>query len=147
MLIGDIVKLSFNSLNDQRMRSFLTILGIAVGIASVVLLTSIGEGVQQFTIAEFTQFGTNLIGINPGKSTTLGTSGALINNVRPLSIADEESLKHIPGVIEGQEKALLLFGTLSVFFNDTATAEIYTLSLHDALPISGNCLQRFDGLE
>lgn len=100
MLIGDIVKLSFNSLNDQRMRSFLTILGIAVGIASVVLLTSIGEGVQQFTIAEFTQFGTNLIGINPGKSTTLGTSGALINNVRPLSIADEESLKHIPGVID-----------------------------------------------
>jgi putative ABC transport system permease protein len=100
MFIGDIVKLSFHSLTDQRMRSFLTILGIAVGIASVVLLTSIGEGVQQFTVAEFTQFGTNLIGINPGRSTTLGTSGAIINNVRPLSIADEESLRRIPGVID-----------------------------------------------
>jgi len=100
MFIRDVVKLSFNSLIHQRMRSFLTILGIAVGIASVVLLTSIGEGVQQFTVAEFTQFGTNLIGINPGRSTTLGTSGAIINNVRPLSIADEEALRRIPGVID-----------------------------------------------
>jgi putative ABC transport system permease protein len=99
MFIRDIVKLSFSSLIDQRMRSFLTILGISVGIASVVLLTSIGEGIQKFTLAEFTQFGTNLIGINPGRSTTLGTSGAIINNVRPLSIADEESLRRVPGVI------------------------------------------------
>ena len=100
MFIRDVVKLSLSSLIDQRMRSFLTILGISVGIASVVLLTSIGEGIQQFTLAEFTQFGTNLIGINPGRSTTLGTSGALINNVRPLSIEDEESLRKIPGVID-----------------------------------------------
>jgi putative ABC transport system permease protein len=100
MLIRDVIKLSFSSLVDQRMRSFLTILGISVGIASVVLLTSIGEGIQQFTLAEFTQFGTNLIGINPGRSTTLGTSGAIINNVRPLSINDEESLRKIPGVID-----------------------------------------------
>lgn len=100
MFIRDIVKLSLSSLIDQRMRSFLTILGISVGIASVVLLTSIGEGIQKFTLAEFTQFGTNLVAINPGRSTTLGTSGAIINNVRPLSIADEESLKRIPGVVD-----------------------------------------------
>jgi putative ABC transport system permease protein len=99
MFIRDVVRLALNSLIDQRMRSFLTILGISVGIASVVLLTSIGEGIQKFTLAEFTQFGTNLIGINPGRSTTLGTSGALINNVRPLSISDEESLRRLPGVI------------------------------------------------
>lgn len=100
MYIRDIVKISFSSLVDQRMRSFLTILGIAVGIASVVLLTSIGEGVHRFTLAEFTQFGTNLIGINPGRSTTVGMSGAVINNIRPLSIADEEALRHLPGVID-----------------------------------------------
>ncbi len=100
MFIRDVVKLSLSSLIDQRMRSFLTILGIGVGIASVVLLTSIGEGIQRFTLAEFTQFGTNLIGINPGRSTTFGTSGAIINNIRPLSIADELSLRKIPGVID-----------------------------------------------
>lgn len=100
MRFRDLVKLSIGSLFDQRMRSFLTILGIAVGIASVVLLTSIGEGVHRFTLAEFTQFGTNLIGINPGRATTLGTSGAVINNVRPLTIGDEEALSRIPGVVD-----------------------------------------------
>lgn len=100
MRIRDIVKISLSSLVDQRTRSFLTILGIAVGIASVVLLTSIGEGVHRFMLAEFTQFGTNLIGINPGRSTTFGTSGAIINNIRPLAIADEEALRRIPGVID-----------------------------------------------
>jgi putative ABC transport system permease protein len=100
MLAGDVVRLALRSLLDQRMRSFLTILGIGVGIASVVLLTSIGEGVQQFTVAEFTQFGTNLIGINPGRTTTLGTSGAIINNVRPLTIDDEEALRKLPGVLD-----------------------------------------------
>lgn len=96
----DLIRLSLGSLVDQRMRSFLTILGIAVGIASVVLLTSIGEGVRRFMLSEFTQFGTNLIGINPGKTSTVGVSGAIINNIRPLSIADEEALRQIPGVID-----------------------------------------------
>lgn len=100
MLLRDLIRLSLSSLADQRMRSFLTILGIAVGIASVVLLTSIGEGVRRFMLSEFTQFGTNLIGINPGKTSTVGVSGAIINNVRPLSIADEEALRQIPGVID-----------------------------------------------
>ena len=98
MRIGDLLILSWQSLVTQRLRSLLTILGIAVGIGAVVLLTSIGEGVHRFTLSEFTQFGTNLIGINPGKTTTFGTSGALINTVRPLSLADEEALKRVPGV-------------------------------------------------
>lgn len=100
MLFKDIFRISFSSLLDQRLRSLLTLLGIAVGIAAVVLLTSIGEGVHRFTLAEFTQFGTNLIGINPGRTTTAGMSGALINTVRPLTIADEEALRYIPGVID-----------------------------------------------
>jgi len=81
------------------MRSWLTILGITVGIASVVLLTSIGEGVHRFVMAEFTQFGTNLIAVNPGKTTTAGVSGAIISNVRPLSLADETALRLIPEVL------------------------------------------------
>jgi len=100
MYARDIIKISLGSLIDQRLRSVLTILGIGVGIASVVLLTSIGEGIHRFTLAEFTQFGTNLIAINPGRSTTAGVSGALVNTVRPLSIADEEALRRIPGVID-----------------------------------------------
>ena len=99
MLLKDSVKLSLAALFSQRMRSFLTTLGITVGIASVVLLTSLGEGVHRFVLSEFTQFGTNLIGVTPGKATTAGMSGAIISNVRPLSMDDAAALKRIPNII------------------------------------------------
>lgn len=99
MLIYDSAKLAIASLSSQRMRSFLTALGIAVGIASVVLLTSIGEGIHKFVLSEFTQFGTNLIAVSPGKTTTAGMSGALISNVRPLSIDDALALAQTPKIL------------------------------------------------
>ncbi len=81
------------------MRSGLTALGIAVGIAAVVLLTSVGEGIHRFVLGEFTQFGTNLIAVNPGKTTTSGMSGAMISNIRPLSLADAMALEKVPRII------------------------------------------------
>jgi putative ABC transport system permease protein len=99
MLINDSAKLATAALSSQRMRSFLTALGIAVGIASVVLLTSIGEGIHKFVLSEFTQFGTNLIAVSPGKTTTAGISGAIISNVRPLSIDDALALGRSPKIL------------------------------------------------
>ena len=99
MLINDSAKLATAALSSQRMRSFLTALGIAVGIASVVLLTSIGEGIHKFVLSEFTQFGTNLIAVSPGKTTTAGMSGAIISNVRPLSIDDALALGRSPKIL------------------------------------------------
>jgi putative ABC transport system permease protein len=99
MLLKDSVKLSLAALFSQRMRSFLTTLGITVGIASVVLLTSLGEGVHRFVLSEFTQFGTNLIGVTPGRATTAGMSGGIISNVRPLSMDDAAALKRLPNII------------------------------------------------
>ncbi len=99
MLISDSTKLAMGAIFSQRMRSFLTILGIAVGIASVVLLTSIGEGIHRFVLSEFTQFGTNLIAVSPGKTTTAGMSGAIISNVRPLSIDDALALERNPRIL------------------------------------------------
>jgi putative ABC transport system permease protein len=98
MQIRDYLHLTVSSLIAQRMRSFLTGLGIAVGIAAVVLLTSIGEGVHQFVLSEFTQFGTTLVGINPGKATTSGTSMGVFGTERPLTIEDSEALKRLPFV-------------------------------------------------
>ena len=99
MRIQDTTKISLTAIISQPMRSFLTALGIAVGIASVVLLTSLGEGVQKYVLSEFTQFGTNLIAVTPGKATTSGPPGAMINNVRPLSLDDALALSKIPKII------------------------------------------------
>ncbi|MCB1802184.1 MAG: ABC transporter permease [Gammaproteobacteria bacterium] len=98
MRLADFIELTGSAILAQRTRSLLTGLGIAVGIASVVLLTAIGEGVQRFVVQEFTQFGTNLIAISPGKTETFGISGAMISSVRPLSLDDAESLARLPQV-------------------------------------------------
>src|SRR3989442_14666337 len=68
----DLMRLSWGAVAGHRLRSALTMLGIAIGIASVILLTSIGEGIRVYVLSEFTQFGTNLIAVNPGKSNTTG---------------------------------------------------------------------------
>ncbi|MEN8781319.1 MAG: ABC transporter permease [Desulfobacterales bacterium] len=98
MGFNDFIRLSLGAVFSHRLRSFLTALGIAVGVAAVVLLTSLGEGVHRFVLSEFTQFGTNLIGINPGKTTTVGVSGAIISNVRPMTLDDAQAMKRIPEV-------------------------------------------------
>lgn len=92
----DFLVLTGSSLIAHRLRSVLTALGIAVGIAAVVLLTSIGEGIHKFVLAEFTQFGTTLVAINPGKATTAGTSMGVFGTERPLTIEDAEALKRLP---------------------------------------------------
>lgn len=95
MLTRDLLLLTTSAIAAQRLRSLLTALGIAVGIAAVILLTSLGEGIHRFVLAEFTQFGTNLVGINPGRATTAGTSMGVFGTERPLSIQDALALKRL----------------------------------------------------
>lgn len=102
MLGRDALHLTLSSVIGQRMRSLLTALGIAIGIASVVLLTAIGSGIHHFILAEFTQFGTNIIGINPGRVTTAGGSVGMFGTVRPLTIEDAEALERLPEVIASE---------------------------------------------
>ena len=90
--------MSWRSLAAQRSRSLLTLLGIAVGIAAVILLTSIGEGLHRFVLAEFTQFGTNVIQITPGKAITGGANPGFPSSVRPLTLADTQALNRVPNV-------------------------------------------------
>jgi putative ABC transport system permease protein len=99
MTLRDLVALSIRALTAHRLRSVLTLLGIAVGIAAVILLTSIGEGVHRFVLAEFTQFGTNVIEIAPGKTKASGGPGGLQTTVRLLTIDDAEALGRVPGIV------------------------------------------------
>ncbi len=98
MLGRDFIRLTVGAVLAHRLRSALTMLGIAIGIAAVVLLTSIGEGVHKYVLAEFTQFGSNLIGVNPGRTTTHGIPG-MLPTVRPLTIEDAEALRRVRYVI------------------------------------------------
>lgn len=94
----DTFQLSIGAVAAQRMRSALTAVGIAIGIAAVVILTAIGEGLHDFVLREFTQFGTNIIGVNPGRTVTHGTPLGVLGSVRPLSLDDAASLRGISQV-------------------------------------------------
>ena len=93
------MRLASQSLFAYRLRSVLTVLGIVIGIAAVVLLTAIGKGIHHFVLTEFSQFGTHLITVVPGKAKTFGLSAGVISNVRPLSLADAEALQRLKGVV------------------------------------------------
>ncbi|MBF0256219.1 MAG: ABC transporter permease [Gammaproteobacteria bacterium] len=94
----DLFAHSLQVLRASAGRSLLTISGIAIGIAAVVLLTAIGKGVQGYVLAEFSQFGTHLLAVTPGKTQTLGVSSALFASVRPLSLDDAVALGRVAGV-------------------------------------------------
>jgi putative ABC transport system permease protein len=98
MLRADLVRLTLQSIVAHRMRSTLTALGIGIGVTAVVLLTSIGEGVNRYVIDQFTQFGTTTLAIQPGKANTLGVSSSVFNSIRPLSLADAEAVERAPHV-------------------------------------------------
>jgi len=98
MRYADFVNFTYASLRAQRLRTALTALGIAVGIAAVILLTSIGEGLHRFIIDEFTQFGTNIIGVSPGRIQTHGAPLGAVNTVRPLTVDDALALRRAPYV-------------------------------------------------
>lgn len=98
MRSGDLFALSGRAIAAHRLRSFLTLLGIAVGIAAVILLTSIGEGLHRFILAEFTQFGTHVIEIAPGKTAASGGPGGLQTTVRLLTLEDAMALSRVPGI-------------------------------------------------
>ena len=98
MTLRDFITLTSSSFLTYRMRSFLTGLGIAIGIAAVILLTSIGEGLHQFMLAEFSQFGTNIISVQPGKTQTQGGNVGIFGSTREITLEDADALRRLPYV-------------------------------------------------
>ncbi len=94
----DLTALALGAVAAHRLRSFLSMVGVAIGIASVILLTSIGEGTRSYILTQFTQFGTHILVINPGKSKTLGLPGVLGGTTHELLIDDAVALGRLPQI-------------------------------------------------
>lgn len=107
----ELLAFAVRALTGHRLRSGLSALGIAIGVASVILLTSIGEGTRRYIFEQFSQFGTNLVAINPGKSETLGIPGILGGTTHQLTLEDALSLERRRGV---QEVLPMAFGSARV---------------------------------
>jgi len=99
MKFKDLFLFSSFSIISQKMRSFLTSLGIAIGVICVIFLTGLGQGLQSYIVSQFTQFGSNIIGISPGKTETMGMPLGVFGTVKPLTFEDAKALERLP-VIE-----------------------------------------------
>jgi putative ABC transport system permease protein len=106
MTITELLRLAGSAVLAHRLRSVLTTLGIVIGIASVMLLTSLGEGTHQYILSEFSQFGTNLLQISPGRTTTAGMPNAMGSTVRKLTLEDAAAIRRVPGVERVVSQAL-----------------------------------------
>ena len=85
-------KMALLAMNAHRMRTFLTMLGIIIGIASVVSVVALGTGSQRMVLANISQLGANTLEIFPGKDFGDVRSGA----VRTLVLSDAEALARQP---------------------------------------------------
>ena len=93
-----VVLFAASGLSGHRLRSALSVLGIAIGIGSVIILTSIGEGTRRYIVEQSTQFGTNIVSINPGKAETVGIPGVLGGTTHKLTLDDAEAVARLSSV-------------------------------------------------
>lgn len=94
MDLHETISTSLEALKRNRLRSFLTSLGIIIGVAAVILLISFGSGLQKAINQEFEKLGTNTIYVMPGK---LGEGGGLAGGsgmqTNKLKFSDKDAIK------------------------------------------------------
>ncbi|WP_316812631.1 ABC transporter permease [Pedobacter heparinus] len=92
MKISNLIRLALLALQRNKLRALLTMLGIIIGVASVITMMSIGEGSKQSINASLSSMGSNMITIMP-YSNEPGGARMMGSNLKTLTIADVDALK------------------------------------------------------
>jgi putative ABC transport system permease protein len=118
----ELLQSAFVSLQSNKMRTFLTMLGIIIGISSVILIYSIGKGAVAFVNNELSFFGTNFFQINPGTSALASITGgaetitmADVNAIRDSGISNIKSVGAYTAAsttvsANDKDKSMLVYG-------------------------------------
>jgi len=128
-MFSDLSKQAYNALRYNRRRSLLTMLGMAWGIATVVLLLAYGTGFQRGLMVAFRTFGGNLIAIFPGR-TSLQAGGSKAGTQIRLTTEDLDYLRAEVPLIkrmspEVNKQSVIAYGTRSASFNVRGTYSSY----------------------
>ncbi len=92
MSVLDQIRFALQALRGHRLRTMLTLLGMGIGIAAVVLLTALGEGARLYVTDQFASLGTNLLIVLPGKTETSGNMPFVGGTSRDLTLRDAEAI-------------------------------------------------------
>ncbi|OGV26450.1 MAG: macrolide ABC transporter permease/ATP-binding protein MacB, partial [Ignavibacteria bacterium RIFOXYA2_FULL_37_17] len=104
-------KMAFRSLRINKFRSILTMLGIIIGVGSVVAMLAIGTGAKQEVLSRIEAMGSNLIIVKPG-APNVRAGG----DIATLTLADAEAIKQLPNVVGAVPE---IIGPATVRFGNT----------------------------
>jgi putative ABC transport system permease protein len=142
----ELLRLAFSRLATSRLRSALTMLGVIIGVASVVALVGIGQGTSSNITARLSGLGTNLLTVTPGATRSGNTRGAQ-GSATTLTIADASSIRtldHVAAVApELSGQALVTSGTANTTTTIVGTTPDYvTVRAYDVA--AGSFLSNLD---
>ncbi len=133
MRFADLLRFAAGALRGHRLRTALSLLGVAIGVGSVILLTSLGEGARRYIIGEFSSLGSNLLIIIPGKTETAGFAPLVSTAPHNLSRQDADALPvRVPAV---KKVAPLIVGTASVRRGERSREVTVIGTTHEVLTI------------
>ena len=109
------IKTTIKDLLSRKGRSFLTILGIIIGVAGVIIIISLGAGAQSLVLGQITKLGSNLVGVLPGKSNENGPPTAVFGvQIKTLNLNDVEAIKNKGNVPNAAEVASFVSGNVTI---------------------------------
>ncbi len=97
MKLANLLKIAFKALDNNKLRCFLTMLGIIIGVASVITMLAIGQGSKNSIKAQISEMGSNMIMIHPGNMQRGGVRQNA-DDMQTLRIEDYETLLTLPGL-------------------------------------------------
>ena len=97
MNLSNLLKIALKALNNNKLRCFLTMLGIIIGVASVITMLAIGQGSKNSIKAQISEMGSNMIMIHPGNMQRGGVRQS-VDDMQTLEVADYEALETLPGI-------------------------------------------------
>lgn len=129
----DQLRFTSQVLSRQRWRTLLLLLTISLGVASVVMLTSVGEGARRYVNAEFSSLGNQILIVLPGKTETTGGAPPLYGtSPRDLTLEDANDLARIGNV---RRIAPIIAGTAQVSYGNVAREVITLGTTPDFFPL------------
>lgn len=93
MNIANLFKIALRAIAANKLRSFLTMLGIIIGVASVIAMMAIGQGSKKSIQANIAEMGSNMIMIRPGQDKGPGGAQQDASDMQTLKLKDYETLK------------------------------------------------------
>lgn len=94
MSLLDLLRYAWTALQGHRLRTGLSVLGVAIGVTSVILLTALGEGARVYVTGELATLGSTLVIVLPGKVETAGAIPIIGGVPHDLTLQDAEALRH-----------------------------------------------------